>query len=95
MPASVTTMRLNLLSEADNSRFTSASFTKRSIVCTIDAPEIASISARFDWDSGVRACAAAAIVIQHTRLTPKRRRRWSTACRHAIAVLRSALSNRS
>jgi hypothetical protein len=66
MPASVTTMRFSLLSEADDSRFTSPSLTKRSIVCTIDARETASLSARSDWDKGERACAAAAIVIQLT-----------------------------
>jgi CheY-like chemotaxis protein len=49
--------------------------TRRGLNGGIDARETASVSARSDWDKGERARAAAAIVIQLTRLTPKRRRR--------------------
>jgi len=94
-PASVTTMRFSLRSEADDSRFTSPFFTRQSIVCTIDARETASVSARIDWDNGELACIAAAMVNQPVRLTPRRRRRRSNACRHAVAALRRAFSNRS
>src|SRR5258707_2793622 len=88
-------MRFTLLSEMDVSRTTRPAVTKRSIMCTMVAPETASMSASSDCDKGGGTCAAAAIVIQLARLMPQYLSRRSIACRQPLAVLCNAFSNRS
>src|ERR1700723_590950 len=88
-------MRFTRRSVVEASRSTKPAFTNRSIIATMVAPSTANLSASSDCDSGERALAAMAMVIQLAWLTPRFFSLRSTAWRQDREVLCSASLNRS